>query len=209
MEQYRTYLRAELGKLRDIGDCSELVHTAGPCLVGVNLPANPAALSQQFADQGLVDLFVNDLDDRGLIQLTTCCGLWRKNDIAHELSPDQHPALHLVPTDRIRLEAAEPSLTSDFARLAWELMAIARDGAVLSADPYRTQRPGAAIAFGICLANPDPARADGYRIFDGMHRAIQMVRNGVTSLLLCVVEPVLSGEVGSLGVELHRQRRDR
>ena len=191
MEQYRTYLRAELGKLRDIGDCSELVRMAGSCLVGVDLPADPAALSRRFADQGLVDLFVNDLDERDLIELTACCGLWRKNDIAKKLSPEQHPFLHLVPTDRIRLHSAEPSLIEDFARLDWELRAIARDDAILSADPYRARRPGAVIAFGICLANPDPDRADGYRVFDGMHRAIQIVRNGVSSLLLCVVEPVL------------------
>jgi hypothetical protein len=196
MEQYRTYLRAELGKLNDIGDCTELVRKAGACLAELDLPADPAALSQRFANQGQVDLFVQDLDDQSLMALTACCGQWRENDIAIKLAPTQHPKLHLVPVDRVRLYAAEPILTDDFARLDWELRAIAQDGAVLNSDPYRTRQRGAAIAFGICLANPDPARANGYRIFDGMHRAIQMVRNGVNSVLLCVVEPILAGQTG-------------
>ncbi len=77
-----------------------------------------------------------------------------------------------------------------------ELLAIAKDVTILSADPYRTRQPDAVIAFGICLANRDPDRVDGYRIFDGMHRAIQMVRNSVGSVLLCVVEPPGIPEAG-------------
>lgn len=192
MEQYRTYLRAELGKLSDVGDCSELVRKAGASLADVDLPADPVALVQRFASQGLVDLFVNALDDRALMDLTACCGQWRDNGIATKLSPTQHPGLHLVPTDRIRLNPAEPSLADDFARLDWELLAIARDEAIATADPYRTWQPGTTIAFGICLADRDPAGADRYRIFDGKHRAIQMVRNGVKSVLLCVVESALT-----------------
>ena len=38
-----------------------------------------------------------------------------------------------------------------------------------------------------CLAAEEPGRPGLYRIFDGMHRAIQLVRNGETAVRLCVV----------------------
>ncbi|MGH2465042.1 MAG: hypothetical protein ACRDGI_06240 [Candidatus Limnocylindrales bacterium] len=186
MEQYQTYLRAELGKLSDLGACRELVRTAGPVLGNIGLLADPQLLNRRFPNQGRVDRFVGGLDDPELVRLTDACGVWRENDIA---AADQRPELHLVPTERIRLLPAERDLAPQFARCGWDLVTIAKDPTVLVTPPYSSWRPGTSIAFGICLANRDPARPDGYRIFDGRQRAIQTVLNGVRTILLCVVDP--------------------
>ncbi len=119
MEQYRTYLRAELGKLRDVGDCRDFGRKAGPWVADLGLPADAVALSHRFANQGFVDQFVGDLEDEALIDLTSCCSRWRDNGIANKLSRHQHPQLRLAATDRVRLNDAEDYLAGDFERLDW------------------------------------------------------------------------------------------
>jgi hypothetical protein len=53
---------------------------------------------------------------------------------------------------------------------------------------------GDAVQFPICLAKPDPGEPDIFRVIDGIHRAIQIVRNGQARISLCVVgEPPAGG----------------
>jgi hypothetical protein len=58
---------------------------------------------------------------------------------------------------------------------------------LLGAKEYRDQQRSEAITFRTCLATRESGPGERFRIFDGMHRAIQMVRNEETTIPLCVV----------------------
>jgi hypothetical protein len=85
---------------------------------------------------------------------------------------------------KILVSRAERGLWEAFERDGWRLTEIARDPAVLGAEPYRAFSPRREIAFRVCLAR---AEGEAYRVIDGIHRAIQMARNGDKGIPLCVL----------------------
>jgi hypothetical protein len=187
MEHYRVYLRAELGKLQNVDDSQEFLSTVGCGFELFDLPRDVDVLSERFATQELAEAFVDGLNDQALIDLTSCCGLWRKNGIAENLTRWQSPHLIEVPIEKVLLKRAEKDLWAVFDRLE-ALTAIGVDDAVLAHPVYAAHSDNERIAYRWCLANPEPGRHGIYRVFDGMHRAIQMLRNRETLIPLCVVE---------------------
>ena len=187
MEQYRVYLKAELGKLRNVSDGQNFLSTAGCPRESFDVPRDVVVLSERFATQQLVDAFVDSLDYRALIDLTACCGLWRRNGIARNLTRWQSTHFVDVPLEDVLLERAEEDLWPVFDRLG-ALTAIGKDDEVLAHPVYAAHSPNEPIDYRRCLARPEPGRQGVYRIFDGMHRAIQMLRNRETLIPLCVVE---------------------
>jgi hypothetical protein len=188
VEQYRTYLRAELGKLRNEGDAQAFLRCSDCRVDKFGLVAAPRELAQAFASQDDVDGFVASLGAQTLVALTSCCGRWRRNGIEAKLSPRQLPRVLDVFAERVLLMQAEPDLGPLFEENGYRLTSIARDPRVLAAAPYRDHVPGERVAFPRCLANPVASSVGTFRIFDGMHRAIQLVRNGATHIEGCVVE---------------------
>lgn len=185
MDHYRVYLRAELGKLRNLGDAqSFLAHMPEALLDDIGLADTPGALTTQFADQECVDAFVLGLSDPKLVELTRHCDTWRNNGVSKYLSPHQHTEFVNAPIENVLLRPAEGFLRGPFEQLGWSLSAIAGDQEVLQARPYVGEQPSQPVAFATCLAEP---RGQNYRLIDGMHRAIQLVRNGETEIRLCVV----------------------
>lgn len=148
------------------------------------MPDTALALTEKFASQELVDRYVALLGDDLLVQLTDYCGSWRDNDIENALSPNQAVEWVSIPVADILLSRAEGCLIPAFERNAWRLTEIASDAEVLSSCPYRHHKSGEPVLFDWCLA-----RREGtlWKIFDGMHRAIQLVRNGEECIPLCVV----------------------
>lgn len=187
MEQYRTYLRAELGKLASLNDANGFLTRSGCRVHELHLVRDAGWLTQTFETQGKVDAFVEGLGDDALIQLTRCCSIWRNNSVARELLPAQSVELLDVPVAQILLRVAERDLEPYFARNGYRLTSIARDLGLLAAPPYRDQGPGEVVRFARCLAKRETETPDHFRIFDGMHRAIQLVRNGDPRIPLCVV----------------------
>lgn len=187
MQQYKTYLRAELGKLKNVGDGREFIDRSGCRLGDFGLVADPKWLAEKFTTQQSVDDYVETLDANDLVGLTSGCGQWRGNGIAKKLSVGQRVECWDVAVENIVLSPAERELEPVFSRLDWQLVAIASDPNVLAADAFRLRGTSETVAFRCCLANPVPARPGVYKVFDGMHRAIQMVRNGEAQIPLCVV----------------------
>jgi len=187
MDHYRTYLGGELGKLRNLGDARRfLTRAGGTSLAGLNLRDDPDWLTHAFSSQERTDTYVDGLDDAALIELTECCELRRHNGVAQKLRNWRGVESLDAPVEAIRRRPAESELRSRFARLRFELVAIANDPVVLAADAYCAHVPGDPVGFTRCLATRE---ADGqYRILDGMHRAIQLVRNGERTVPLCVGE---------------------
>lgn len=185
MDHYRTYLRGELGKLRNLGDARCFLARAGvTSLSAFKLRADPHWLTRGFSTQERTDSYVEGLDDAALIGLTDRCELWRHNGVAQKLRTWRMVEILDAPVAAIRLREAESELRPRFAQLEFELVAIANDPVVLAADAYCAHNPGDPVGFPRCLATGEP---DGrYRILDGIHRAIQLVRNGERTVPLCV-----------------------
>ena len=187
MDHYRIYLRSELGRLCSRGYAEQFVqHVPREWLAANALPADRKGITKAFATQTRVDGFVAGLADPLLVELVQFCGQWRGNDIATRLSPLQRHHETSVEAGGILLSPAEVELVHLFERNDWRLTAIATDPAVLASWPYHNYRRGEPVAFPVCLATAEDAR---FRIFDGMHRAIQLVRNGEQAIPLCVVVP--------------------
>ena len=140
-----------------------------------------------FGSQLIVDEYVFGLCDAYLVALTGCCGRWRNNNIANDLSPGQTVETIDVAVGKILLRPAEPRLCSDFARLEWRLVAIAQDPYILEQPEYRDHKPGDFVDVPVCVAKPEPDEPGAFRIIDGIHRSIQMARNGNKTIRLCVV----------------------
>jgi hypothetical protein len=70
--------------------------------------------------------------------------------------------------------------------MSWRLAAISHDERVPRVDAYR-DGPGHSIPARLCLAKPEAVGSDLFRIFDGVHRAVQMVRDHDAEIPLCVV----------------------
>jgi len=182
MEHYRLYLRAELGKLRGPGDAAAFLARS------ICRPAGSvAALAEMFATQARADDYVQGLSDHELVELVDCCEAWRGNGVAAKLRGGRLRGVSEVPISAILLRQAEPELGLAFARLGWRLDAIARAPEVLETDPYRRHDPLEPVIFRTCLS--DPADGGFYRLFDGMHRAIQMARNGERAISVAVIGP--------------------
>ena len=188
MEHYSTYLRAELGKLGNVGDGRDFLLRSGCRPEAFNLVGDPEWLARSFASQDRVDVYVAGLGALLLEELTGCCGRWRGNGIAAKLSPRQRPRFIEVPVANLLLSQAEPALGDVFRGHAGRLAAIAQDPRVLAADAYCRHEPGDQVSFRCCLANPVSGTDEMYRVFDGVHRAIQMFRSGDAQIPVCVVD---------------------
>ena len=87
-----------------------------------------------------------------------------------------------VDVNQILVGQAEPCLGHLWKRCNYELAKVATHPEILAATPYCEMKPGTPIDFRVCLAK---RIGDRYRIFDGIHRAVQMFINGETKIPLC------------------------
>ncbi len=177
MDQFRVYLRAELGKLADMSqaECC-LDHVRHDVLTRCDVPCRPADLVRRFASQELVDQFVQNLSEGCLRELTRTCDMdWRKNNVFVKLSSSDHWEEMDISVDKIVLQQAEPKLGHLFHRNRYELVRVANDAELWRHEPYRSWDLRRPVAFATCLGVLSGGR---YRLFDGIHRAILLVRQG-------------------------------
>jgi hypothetical protein len=134
-----------------------------------------AGLTVEFASQEKVNGFVDALPDCCLRELTRICSEWRKNNVLHELSSCD--VWHDVdaPVELVDLRQAERQLAYLFQHNGFQLVRVTSDPRLWTNKPYCDWEPGREVALKTCLAKCLGGR---YTIFDGVHRAIQMVRNG-------------------------------
>jgi hypothetical protein len=174
--QFHTYLRADLGHLRHPENAEQLLLECG-------LPADAAALSRQLHDQAAVDAYVLALSDENARKLARACSEdWRRNDVFEKLQAWSAWSETDVPVGMIELQQAEEALGAVFRENKYVLTRVAADARVLATRPYADHPTGDAVAFPTCLAMKQRST---YRIFDGIHRAIQLVVNGEQAIRLC------------------------
>ena len=181
MDAYRTYLRGELGKLANEGDGQAFLDRSGFRALGTTA----SDLVQRFATQQLVDAVVAAMSLPELIAVADACSRWRGNGVADRLR-GHGSYMADVPVGSVYLRPAEGWVTPVFAANGWRLVEIARDPRVLAGEPYRGLEPGRRVEFATLLA--DEQGSGLFRLIDGMHRAIQLVRNGEQIVRLCVVQ---------------------
>lgn len=187
-DHYRTYLRGELARLRKVPVAANLLE-AGMCIGNLLPDSESERLAELFINQSLTDAFVFSLPPERLLILTDCLSRWRSNNVRHELRPSQAVEVLEVDVDLVRLNDAERSLHEAFERNDRLLTRIAADDEVLANETYAQHEQGLHVDLPLCLAKPDPDAAGMFRVIDGVHRAIQLVRNGESRLTLCVFRP--------------------
>ena len=194
VNQFRVYLRAELGKLVDRAVAEDFIAAAGPSGLPdrIGLAPDPDSLSHQLDSQAAMNRFVRSLSSELLDGLAKCCSAWRKNpNLYTQLTSSNEWVLEDVEIESINLEQAEPCLAWLFAELGYSLTAIATDRRVLSSRPYCDSAPGDPVDYPICLAK---RYSSTYVVFDGIHRAIQLVRNGQRRIPLCFSDAATTAE---------------
>lgn len=182
---YRVYLSAELRRLADdrqaASDFSVLV---SPGLPHLRLGDSGRKVRRRLPNGDAVDRFVGGLSERDLEALGVACSAWRVNPVAEKIRQfNKDWEVVSVPVSDLEIDLAESGLHDEFRRLDHRLIALASSPAVLEAAPYATHSVGDAVEFQVVLAIPHLIR---YRIFDGVHRAIQLARNGATDLSICI-----------------------
>lgn len=185
MIQFRVYLHAELGKLRNRGDAANFIRAVPDnVLAKLSLCNEPDGLSNQFLNQDAVSLFVDQLVDEDVRVLVKFCDRnWRKNGVFTKLQEGKRWEIHDVYSGDIDIQQAEPRLCQLFRDHHYNLIAIATDTMLLQEEPYVNRTAAEPVYYPILLAVRQNGR---HRIFDGIHRAIQLVRNGQDYLQLCV-----------------------
>lgn len=184
MRQFKVYLKAELGKLKHRGDAQNFLSAVPPellekCGLGIEFEALVAQLSSQEKVNDLVD----GLSDNVLREITRHIDEnWRRNGVFKKLSTTDKWFESEVEVSRVLLQQAEPRLKDMWRECNYELMKVATHLQVLAAEPYCAKDRGKPVAFRVCLAK---RVGDRYCIFDGVHRAIQLFRNGENAIPLC------------------------
>jgi len=186
MNPYWIYLKAELGKLRDSGVAEEfLSFVPEETLTACGVARKREKFTEQFGSQASVNALIESLSDSCVLELTKFCDRWRNNGVFKKLVAADTWLEVDAPTSEILLQQAEPELAHIFQRNEFELLKIVADPELLAHEPYRSRKPGETVSFSTCLAKSSKGRC---RIFDGMHRAIQLARNGCGTISLCYSE---------------------
>lgn len=183
MRPFRVYLCGEFGKLRSM-ETAELFsrEVDRSVLVDCDLCSRGREIAERFSSQEKVNRFVQQLDSKLVERLTEACSSWRKNDVFSKLKAFSEWNEVQVAIDLIKVQQAEPDLAHLFKKNEFRLDIIARDQEILAAEPYRHYAAGNQVAFPICLALKSN---EAYQVFDGIHRAIQLARNGHKNIDIC------------------------
>lgn len=126
------------------------------------------------------------LNDPQAQALTESCDKdWRKNGVFEKLSCHATWAEAIVPMSLVDLQQAEPQLAHIFERHGFRLTGIVSDPELWTQKPYVGWNLDAAFHFHVCLGQLNSGR---YKLFDGIHRAILLCRQGAESLEICFYE---------------------
>ncbi len=184
MLPHRVYLMGELGKFRDSQYVAQMLAAIDPdVLRAAGLIGTAEDLSTRFSTQSSIGSYVANLGRGKAMRLAVALSRWRNNPVHLKAGDGSDWPVTAVPMREVLLSQAESRYAEAWAAHGWELERIASDPALMSLPPYTSYRPGREVEFPILLAELDQGR---WRVFDGVHRAIQLYLNGEARLTLCV-----------------------
>lgn len=193
MNQFRIYLKSELRKLGNEGDANDLLSKIQITeLASLGIPTELSTLNNLFSSQKAVNHFVQELADNTLKQLTQLCSAWRKNNVHDKLTKYFNWQEATVEVSRIFVQQAESQLAEIFKCDGGKLTSIVSNPELWNHKPYSEYKRAAAIEFPTCLAIRHAS--DKYKLFDGIHRAIQMCYQDIKSINVCYAD-ISEGQV--------------
>ncbi len=182
MNRFHVYLLPELSKLRNKGDAENfLSKVKEDDLRRFKISTSVDELIKQFNSQDAIIEYINKLSNDELKLLSKLLSKeWRRNPIYDKLTRYFIWEEKEIPIDIIYVQQAEPippSLVNIFKKHNFKLLGITNDSELWEYKPYNSDfSKGRKVEFPLCLA--EKIDESKYIIFDGIHRAIQMARNG-------------------------------
>lgn len=122
------------------------------------------------------------MTDANAVALADECSIWRNNDVRVKLRQGKTWATRPIPITELDVQQAESRHGQIWARNRYSLVALVADEELRQLEPYSRYGAGQEVAFPIVLALLRDGR---YRIFDGVHRAYQLVLNGKAEIEVC------------------------
>lgn len=184
---FKTYLKGELGKLMNLGDAKRCIENIRPeKLESLGLPSTEDRLLEMFQNHSLVNAWVGAQNLNVVRQLTyTLDNDWRHNGVAGQIESVTSWTEETIPVENILVCSAEPGeqYRAIFERNEYGLVRLAQDDELRTLKPYSSYTLGTSVCWPVLLAKP---RGEFWRVFDGVHRAYQMVLNGQQKIRLCV-----------------------
>ncbi len=183
-DPYFFYLLPELSKLRNPGDVKSLFQKVTMDeLQKFNFPKSSEDVITFFSEKDRIIDYLRQLSRKEeLTALLSVC--WRNNDVYSKLSrfDEKEWLTEKVEINSIFIQDAEGTLKSLFNKHNHKLVDIVNDGELWMNEPYRSWS-NHEIKYPVLLAMK--FNEDRYKIFDGIHRAIWMVKTGYSQLCLC------------------------
>ena len=166
-------------------------------LIYCNLPNNKRDFLMKFNSKVSIEEFILNLSEENKKNLSRLLSNWRNNGVYNKINhlemvgeKYQHSFWTIldIPLTYLYISPAERSLWDLFERHQFSLIKIANDPKLLRYSPYNGYLKNInEIEYPICLGEQQGFDLK-YKIFDGVHRAIQIAINNEESLKLCYLE---------------------
>lgn len=185
IKRYIVYIAPELQKFNDTNWTNKFFEQFqdNNCFEDFDLPKYPDEFIEQFStEEGIVD-YLKGRPKQSVIRLSTfLSSVWRNNTgLLRKLTSFNNWKDKAVPIEKILVYPAEPSFHDYFEENEYLLCRILEDRRIMDELPYRNYEEGTSVIFKTLLA---VQKDQNYRIFDGVHRAVQLALNGDKELLL-------------------------
>lgn len=187
MKRFHVYLLPELSKLGNKGDAGYFLSKVNEGnLRRFKISTLIDELIKQFNSKSAIKEYLNKLSKDELISLTELLSKYRENAVYDILTRYSIWEEGEIPISYIYVTQAEskpPNLVNIFKKHNFNLLDIKDDPELYKCEPYDSNfTKGRMVEFPLCLAKK--INGSKYIIFDGIHRAIQMARNGQRSITL-------------------------
>jgi len=179
LEKFYIYLSSELSKLKNEGDAIDfLSKLRNKDLERLHIHTELYKLMNQFKNKNEINNYLKTLNYYEIIPLTNLISkIWRKNAVYEFLINNSFINKEKIPVEYIYVLQAESNLKHLFKRNNYKLTDLVNDKKLWNHEPYKSNfTKGKEVEYPLLLA--EKYSETRYTIYDGIHRAIQMARNG-------------------------------
>jgi hypothetical protein len=188
IEAHKVYLTAELQKFHSTSWSSKFLGEIPPdalrFLSQVGLPIKPEEFSSSLGSHSSISVFLRERSSSEIERLSQILSTFRNNGVHGKITAHQvWKTVRNVPLANVYVYPAEPSLKDLFRRNSWKLLSIVGDHDLWISKPYNQWSREREVEYRICLA--DNLGNENFKVFDGVHRAIQLAWRAETGIDIC------------------------
>jgi hypothetical protein len=137
-----------------------------------------------FVDVGAAGEFLGRHSEEGIRILARLMSGARGNYVYSYVMRHEHwDVVREIDMSRVSLSPAEAEVSTIFGRGCHKVLLVVTDPELWTVKPYSEWAPEQHVEYPICLATR--FSRGRFKIFDGTHRALQLARNGKTTIDLC------------------------